>query len=986
MHRVSSWVCLIVSLAGGIEFAGADDVATLEAPHWIWVETPETAREVHFVKSYHLDSTPVEARLQIAADFCDVVVEVNGERVIVLESFAPTQTLDVTPYFAAGENRVDFIAAPDEGPTAVALTIDVADADGNVTRWNSDDSWTADFNDQNASTPVVVQSLGTVTPSMWGIDARSIEISPFDDYEQWRRASGDDATSDSGRFWIKDGFEIEVVKEAGADEGSWVALAFDESGRLTVAREDRGLLRFSFNEPGGHIVHVETFDDELEECRGLVYDDDTLYANANNSRAVYRLQDVYSDAEFDLKDVVREFPGGVGHGRNQLAVAGGALWSICGDSVEVPDDMFDRTSPFREARRGQSTSEGFLARFDLETKEWELFCAGLRNPFGIAFNREGEAFTYDADAEYDMGTPWYRPTRLLHLQSGADYGWRGVTGTWPPYDADHPDNAQPILDIGKGSPTSVDFGYDSHFPSAYREALYILDWAYGRVLAVHLTPRGGTFRAQAETFLQGSPLNVTGIDFGPDGAMYLVTGGRSTKSALYRVRYVGESTGEQALGTHDAAMKEHAAAMSAIRHQLENWHGQPALADVAFAMQHLGSPDPSFRFAAQTALEHLDVEAWRNLVLDGEVTRSMLVELQMLARSGEPELTRLILRRLLEFKFEELNVSSQLMQLHTLALCRTLDESLLNENRDALLAKFDSYFPDTSDALRVSAYGTSVEVERELARLLVDLDAPGIVERCVNELERSTAQEDRLHYLFLLRDVETGWSEETHRVYFTALQETDGFLAGEGMPKFLDLIREAALERLDDATRLQLASLLERTAIDEVPAVIDRPLVNDWTFDELVAAVSESDHVPSIERGAEMFQQALCARCHRAGARGPAVGPDLTHVRRRFTRDDILRSIVLPNLVIAENYRNLEVITTEGRIVTGRAVTAGDYRSSTLRIAVNPLRPSEIVELSKEDVEISQLSGTSPMPADLLNTFTVEEIIDLLAYVMQGGE
>ena len=55
--------------------------------------------------------------------------------------------------------------------------------------------------------------------------------------------------------------------------------------------------------------------------------------------------------------------------------------------------------------------------------EKEIFCAGLRNPYGIAFNADGEAFTYDADAEFDMGTPWYRPTKVKHLTSGADFGY-----------------------------------------------------------------------------------------------------------------------------------------------------------------------------------------------------------------------------------------------------------------------------------------------------------------------------------------------------------------------------------------------------------------------------------------------------------------------------------------------------------------------------------------------------------------------------------
>ena len=166
--------------------------------------------------------------------------------------------------------------------------------------------------------------------------------------------------------------------------------------------------------------------------------------------------------------LLREFPGRVGHGRNDLALgADGLIYSMHGDSVDLPTrNVSDRTSPFREARRGRTTSEGYLIRTDRDGQQWEVVSAGLRNPYGIGVHPNGDLFTYDADAEFDMGTPWYRPTRIVQLRSGADFGWRGVTGQWPPYFPDHPDNALPTLDIGRGSPTAVAFGTASNFPVA----------------------------------------------------------------------------------------------------------------------------------------------------------------------------------------------------------------------------------------------------------------------------------------------------------------------------------------------------------------------------------------------------------------------------------------------------------------------------------------------------------------------------------------
>ncbi len=88
------------------------------------------------------------------------------------------------------------------------------------------------------------------------------------------------------------------------------------------------------------------------------------------------------------------------------------FYAIFGDSIDAPAaPIVDRTSPLRESRRGKPQKEGFVIGADADFKNCELYCTGLRNPYGIACHPSGELFTYDADNEYDMGLPWYRPTR-----------------------------------------------------------------------------------------------------------------------------------------------------------------------------------------------------------------------------------------------------------------------------------------------------------------------------------------------------------------------------------------------------------------------------------------------------------------------------------------------------------------------------------------------------------------------------------------------
>ena len=67
---------------------------------------------------------------------------------------------------------------------------------------------------------------------------------------------------------------------------------------------------------GKQIVKVETINDTLEECRGLLFAFDSLYVNANNSKGLYRLRDTDGDDIFDEEELLYASSGNVGHGRN----------------------------------------------------------------------------------------------------------------------------------------------------------------------------------------------------------------------------------------------------------------------------------------------------------------------------------------------------------------------------------------------------------------------------------------------------------------------------------------------------------------------------------------------------------------------------------------------------------------------------------------------------------------------------------------------
>lgn len=959
--------------------AQADELAR---PAWIWATaTRHEPQRVELRKLFRVDSPVQRADLRLATEFTSCVVRFGDRVAFRLDDYGPWLDLDVTDHVHTGDGVLELSCTGSHGPSAIALELTITTIAGRRTVLRSGADWQARVIEDGVTNWQLATSFGSVAAELWNAD-RTARITPFDDYEQWRQATGKSA-ADPAEFLVRPGFEVERVHSAAKNEGSWVSLEIDPQGRLTIGREDKGLLRMTLSADGRSVTKVETIDQTLLECRGLVYADDSLFAQANGARALFRLDIRGSDGRLEPAELVREFPGGLGHGRNDLALGpDSAIYAIFGDSVEVPsENIIDFTSPFREARRGQRTTEGHVLRFVPGSSEWHLFCIGLRNPFGIAFNADDEAFTYDADAEFDMGSPWYRPTRLVHLVLGGDYGWRGRTKTWPPYDADHADFTLPAGDIGKGSPTAVKSGQRSAFPAHYRRAMFVLDWAYGRILACHLVPRGASYVCRAETFLKGRPLNATDLDFGPDGSMFVITGGRKTHSDLYRIRWTGGEITSPGPTPQQVARNEFSRSQRDTRRRLSAWRNN----DQPSASAHwdwIGHTDPLLRDAARVALESQPIAEWSELGFRETRPSHVIASMLSLARSERDEFIPRILEKLLELPHQSLSGYDRSMLLETWSRCLSKPAAKDSHTYAATVDRIRAWYPDPSPPT-IAPTGAGRSVNHQLALLAERLDIPGLIPKTLELLARSATQEERLHALFVIRNRRHGWTPKSRRTVFQTLGELDRTaIGGEGMPGFLRQIREELVATLTEPELKSLGDLVKSgTEVAPPTLSIDRPIVKKWQANDLDALLAEGSTEPSRERGRELFGVALCQHCHRAEGTGGVVGPDLTSVGGRFGPRDILLSILEPSRVVDEKYRSQQVVTNDGRVIVGRIVQGGDYRSTKLRLSPDPLRPGYTIEIDKTDIETHQPSLQSPMPAGLLDTLTMSEIRDLLAYI-----
>src|SRR5262245_51502060 len=119
--------------------------------------------------------------------------------------------------------------------------------------------------------------------------------------------------------------------------------------------------------------------------------------------------------------------------------------------------------------------------------------------------------------------------------------------------------------------------------------------------------------------------------------------------------------------------------------------------------------------------------------------------------------------------------------------------------------------------------------------------------------------------------------------------------------------------------------------------------------------------------------------CHRFNGKGERIGPDLSAVSQRFTRKEILESVIYPNQVVSDQYAS-QVVTAQGKTYTGIAARNPDGGMTVLQA------DGKKVELAASDIEDVQPSKLSAMPEGLANRLTLEQIADLFAYLTKSPE
>lgn len=818
---------------------------------------------------------------------------------------------------------------------------------------------------------------------------------------------------------VPPGFKVELLYSALPEkEGSWISLALDNKGRfITSSQHNRGLLRLTLppGGPQGGAVKVETLPVDVGHAHGLLYAFDSLYVvsadDEKDRNGLYRLRDTNGDDQYDKRDFLKALRGQGEHGPHGVVLApdGESLFVVGGNFTKIPDDVASFRSPpvwqddqllppIKDPSGGKPKASpgGWVLRTDRDGKSWEVFANGLRNAYDIAFNKQGDLFTYDSDMEWDLGTSWYRPPRVCLVASGADFGFRLSTSNWPAWNAD---SLGSLLDTGPASPTGVVFGYGARFPARYQNAMFALDWTYGTIHAVFLTSKDASYTATAEPFVVGAPLPVTDAVVHPDGSLYFITGGRKVQSGLYRVSYVGaEAT--------SAAPEVQANPQQKLRRSLEAFHGKVIPAAVDAALPHLGSQDRYLRSAARLALEAQPIASWRQKVVKISEPAALVTGAIALARHGKPSDQAGAVKALLRVPLSTLPPDAlvELLRAYALTFVR-LGKPTPAQSR-AVVKQLATQFPTHDDRSNV-----------ELARVLSYLNAPAVVETTVMLMKAAAAtdttglaalaernqfygatvkdmaarspQTQRMLLASTLRGVTQGWTPALQRQYLKLIDEAMTNSRGGNMYYGAwQMIREEFVAHLSAKDRKVLAGLVETPLNEAMNAEL--PVAKGpgttWTVYGVWERLETDDKGlkgRNFENGRTMFAAATCSLCHRVGNEGGAVGPDLTGLGARFSVRDLLDSIINPSAVVSDQFQAAVVTKKNGDTLAGRLVREDE---TEIVLMPNMFNPQALTVVPRSDAATVEPSAQSQMPANLINNLNWDEVRDLLAYLVAGGD
>ncbi|GIW79208.1 MAG: hypothetical protein KatS3mg105_1015 [Gemmatales bacterium] len=193
-----------------------------------------------------------------------------------------------------------------------------------------------------------------------------------------------------------------------------------------------------------------------------------------------------------------------------------------------------------------------------------------------------------------------------------------------------------------------------------------------------------------------------------------------------------------------------------------------------------------------------------------------------------------------------------------------------------------------------------------------------------------------------------------------------------------ELLKLASENKLDPRLKDAVAASLHRALWPDVKskAVALFPLPASKNAQPLPPISQLVKMRGDAERGRKIFMTTgTCNKCHMVNNEGKQVGPDLSEIGSKLSREAMFESVLFPSAAISHNYEGYVVELKNGTVFTGLIVSQ-DADSVTLKDAESIVRT-----LKRSDIESLNKMPISFMPADLMKTMSQQDLVDVVSFL-----
>jgi putative heme-binding domain-containing protein len=145
------------------------------------------------------------------------------------------------------------------------------------------------------------------------------------------------------------------------------------------------------------------------------------------------------------------------------------------------------------------------------------------------------------------------------------------------------------------------------------------------------------------------------------------------------------------------------------------------------------------------------------------------------------------------------------------------------------------------------------------------------------------------------------------------------------------------------------------------------------SYEDLIEGISKA--TGDVAVGRRLFEQQACAACHTTNAADPEKGPFLGGIFTRYSRAEVLESIVRPGARVAQGFATNNITMADGRQLVGFVTREGQNDVVVRDIAGNE------TTLVKAQITGREVADGSVMPPALVDTLTIPEVASLLAFL-----